>query len=112
MKEIVFDWTNHKRLWNLLAEIGTIDKMYALHLLNLPIKELPDIVYNCFACDYVLKYEEDSCENCPFGNQSEEPCLYGLFDLWIESRSVEERKVYAKMIANLPIRTDVEVLTK
>lgn len=109
--EPVFDWTNHKRLWNRLAETGGTSKNHVFKELQLPWSG-----YDCFACDYdnELKFSADGvCENCPFGDFSKKPgCLFRLYDKWQNSNCIKERKSIALNIARLPLRTDMEVLTK
>ena len=118
---IVFDHTNHIKLWQWLADNPTKDKC-----------DWPEwkenggnikYTYNyCFACYYIILYaykydphhSRSVCSYCPFGDlgNSDRGCLGGLYHKWKYSSDLTRRSEVAKQIRDLPIRTDMEVPTK
>ena len=107
---IKFDHTNHKKLWNWLAENPDKNK-----------DEWPEWEKNggtvkravslCFACDYV----EDSmltCYECPldwpFQKDTMKTCSHSLFGLWLPYN--KDSAEIALQIANLPVKEGVETI--
>lgn len=111
----------HYKLWDWLAETGESDKS-----LFYKFKELGDLDNNgvelhfavfdaydcdCFACgaDTLdrLKKGIYCCSSCPidWGCDCIDCCDdESLFSKWDNSRTIEDRKMYAKLISQLPWR--------
>lgn len=124
-----FDYTNHRALWNWLAESGALYK-----------ESWPEWEENggkttacfcrCFACDY----SNDSCEECPLDIPvelvtDEHSCLGGLYRAWfdtctkiesLEALGKDNGEHYedlkkqlmqtAKQIAELPVKDGVKTI--
>ena len=112
---IKFDHTNHKKLWNWLAENPDKEKS------DWPEWkengwEIKRAVSLCFACDYV-KHNCLLCYECPLiwpeNKNSTRNCYdanSGLFNKYFYSRDLKERSKYAFQIANLPVKDGVETI--
>ena len=125
---IKFDHTNHKKLWNWLADNPDKNK-----------KDWPEWTFNggdvcevsdgCFACDYREAYEElayaceeglysggkSSCNSCPLkwpkDASGQLRCRHGgLWTLWLSADNSVTRSKYALQIANLPVKDGVETI--
>lgn len=102
----------HVELWQWLSEKGSIRKndwpgWYYHSIYN--------ILNDCFACVYASKVagSEDTdevCACCPIdwpkiyiaNIYGAVPCEKSLYKLWGVAESIDERKIYAKQIAELP----------
>ena len=106
---IVFDYTAHKNFWQYQAERANAD--------------LGDRTK--FACDYAFHvlcnvegthepWVTNRCKYCPFGNFEGKGCLGGLdFEFGVASTyDCKDAFNLACRIRDLPLRTDIEVLTK
>lgn len=105
----IFDWTNHKKLWNWLAENPTKTKYDWIgwkH--NGGYIYIDTIDSECFACDYA----NSVCKFCPLkvSNNSFFTCLDGLYEDWGISGSYNEVSEIALKIAKLSVKEGV--LTK
>jgi hypothetical protein len=67
--------------------------------------------YDCFACVYNEFNDRGSCAKCPLIWPSGD-CIFhdGLFQSWNSSEDPEERRVYAKQIRDLAIRSGVKII--
>ena len=114
---IKFDHTNHKKLWNWLAENPDKEKT-----------DWPEWVYNeghthsvtvdCFACDYADEMR-GKCGACPLiwpvnsDGQARCDLRGGLWEMWASirpSKRSKNRVKYALQIANLPVKDGVETI--
>ena len=112
---IKFDHTNHKKLWNWLAENPDMEK-----------SDWPEWVFNggsveeveqlCFACQYTTTPNGrfDSCSNCPViwkKNKGLYHCINHEFGEWdFAEAGSQKRRNYALRIANLPVKDGVETI--
>lgn len=111
----------HYKLWDWLAETGEsdkslFDKFKELGDLNDNGVELHFAVFDaydcdCFACgaDTLDRLEKGiyCCSSCPidWGCDCIDCCDdESLFSKWDNSRTIEDRKMYAKLISQLPWR--------
>ena len=109
-KGIEFRWEEHKRLWNWLSENPGKSKSDWPEWLI-----LEDCLSTCFACEFdnILienKFSVLYCELCPLtkkGNAFCQTCLDGLFKQWSFAQN-EQRSIFAKQIAALPLRDDLD----
>ena len=104
---IMFDHTNHKKLWNWLAENPEMEK-----------EDWPEwednggsvlwVFYHCFACGYA-KLE---CSACPLIWPSGR-CLTdnGIYEKWANkcAEDPETRKELARQIANLSVKKGIKI---
>lgn len=106
---IVFNHTAHKNFWQHQAEHSNVD--------------LGDRTK--FACDYAFhmlcnvegsheSWDVAKCKYCPFGNFEGKGCFGGLnFEFGVASTyNGKDASNLARKIMDLPLRTDIEVLTK
>ncbi len=110
---IIFDHTNHVKLWDWLVNNPTKDKY-----------NWPEWIHNggtsmaimrCFACEYtsvLTQRKHYDCTYCPFGDFHGKTCLDGLFGRWLYETDPVKKSELAKQIRDLLIRKDIEVLTK
>ena len=113
---IKFDHTNHKKLWNWLAENPDKDKE------DWPEWKkngggVEESIRHCFACAYEAVHNEDSCHTCPLiwphNYEGDFVCdgMDGLWANWYESEGdIADRTKYALQIANLPVKDGVETI--
>ena len=110
---IKFDHTNHKKLWNWLAENPNKNK-----------EDWPDWYKNggsvkravplCFACDYVER-NRLSCYECPIdwpiSGYMMRVCSNSLFGMWgLAPFGSHLASELASQIANLPVKDGVETI--
>lgn len=93
----------HVILWNALAQTGSRNKVYTFNRLFPSEKLLNSKAYqmSCWAC---AESGED-CSRCPltWGEDGEDCMDEGtLYYKWIQAEGVEERKVLAALIRDLP----------
>ena len=112
---IKFDHTNHKKLWNWLAE-NPDKEMYDWpeqnkryenneHLSNFACiyRNQVSAYRNCISCPLIWPENKNSTRNCYDANS-------GLFNKYFYSRDLKERSKYAFQIANLPVKDGVETI--
>ena len=117
---IKFDHTNHKKLWNWLAENPDKEKT------DWPEWEknggrVKRVRSNCFACEYAEgrtceDERVDLCEDCPLvwhlKGVDKPRCNLssGLWSAWFWENTLKKRGEYALQIANLPVKDGVETI--
>ena len=118
MEPVVFNHTGHKEMWNWLAEHPDKDETYWPGW-EYNGGEYGEAVCNCFACDFVDKYNtisqkprETSCDYCPICDEGRGSCLEGLYDDWDDSENIEERAELARIIRDLPVRDIPNMVVK
>lgn len=95
----------HRKMWNSLANNEVKSKREWFNLYNTNNEKIP--TRYCFACEVSLNDKGlINCNKCPIvinGKRGAEglPCLYGLFDKWINATGFEKFRL-AHEIANLP----------
>ncbi len=103
--------TSHVKLWTWLAETGSEDKENWPHWKDYNYKTYWHAKDRaCFACQAgnqnkkktVTKHSE--CDCCPIEWPEELQCSnnYGLYNKWLSTTSINERKTLALQIAALP----------
>ena len=110
---VKFDHTNHKKLWNWLAENPDKNKTDWPEWKHNG-GEVEKVLSNCFACDYVDK-KELSCDDCPLdwpitGNMMK-VCSNSLFGVWgLAPFGSHLAAELASQIANLPVKGGIETI--
>ena len=82
----------HKHLWDFLARTGRSYKPF-----------IQGIRHSCYACEYC----KQDCEVCPiFGPTTYSGCsevkYHSLYHQWTQCQDIEERKILAAAIRDLP----------
>ena len=97
---------NHRKMWNWLAKTG---KRYKFDTPE--IQTFPDLFNDCFLCEYSKACNfgkgHGCCRFCPLEWPEIERCYGkdrqdGIFDKWLDTENIEEKKAIALQIANLP----------
>lgn len=101
----------HRELWRWLAETGNKYKFKWPGWSNIDIQ----IKNRCFMCEYVKENcNRFTCVMCPL--KWDENGVYGdlcgiengLHVLWSSQQALEERKKYAAIIAELPLKEEYQ----
>lgn len=105
-EQILFNHTDHKKLWNWLAENPGKKKADWPGWKGMSDEELP--LNLCFACSYLEKllgFDELLCSKCPLVWENSGGCMDGdtSYFRWLDKR----RPVSAKEIRDLPLRPGV-----
>jgi hypothetical protein len=107
---------NHREMWGILSITGSNYKMEAYHF----IEKDPGVNYgnHCFACKEAGTNDMGytNCQQCPIdwgvpatakGYMCEESTKSPYY-LWLNANSMEERKLFAKVISQLPWGPDLK----
>ena len=129
MKDIVFNYTGHRELWDeiirLLKEKNTNitsaanAKHFAAKNLNISDHDIPNGY--CYACEYDEKinmykgFVDNDCKNCPLIWPQNSECtlesdmgVYDLFRNAIEAKNIAQAIEYAIIIRDCKVKDNIK----
>ncbi|MBP2663769.1 MAG: hypothetical protein H6Q71_1717 [Firmicutes bacterium] len=103
-----FQYTLHKELWNWLADNPDKEKyQWPKFIGNGGDISIPS--HYCFACCYA-KHCYDIYFDCPLKfKMYKNDCLGGMY-YYYEEAVGEKRSIYARLIANLPVKEGIDYI--